>query len=209
VGLDINIRDDIWTWLSVCATSAAMRLEDHACHDYPQIFEARTLSDAMVGLLAIRDDPEYLAQLMLCERIARLATVFEALASFRNALLASIDNVSFDAQRAIRDALSTAKIAFGAAFERFKYHQGRFRLSVECAHGRCCQSSPVIPCSRDKPGSPPTLRRRQSSAKRYHHLYRCSIHPRLANRYDRCATNLGVYDGAVETTSIRISHVGS
>jgi hypothetical protein len=104
------------------------KLEDWAYAGCPEIFEARTVSDIMLGMVAISDQPEYLAQSTLCERIARLAIVFEALASFKQALQGSIENIFYDAQSMITKSLCLAKNAFGTTSERFRHLYGEFRL---------------------------------------------------------------------------------
>jgi hypothetical protein len=128
IGLDINTRSDVWTWLSVCATTAMYKLEDWACCGCSEIFEAQTLSDIMIGMVLTYDQPEYLAQITLCERIARLAIVFEALASFKHALQSSIDNVFYDAQSEITKSLCSAKKSFGATHDRFRLLYGESQL---------------------------------------------------------------------------------
>jgi hypothetical protein len=128
IGLDINTQSDIWTWLSVCATSAMYKLEDWAYCDCPEIFEAQTMSEVMLGMVPISDQPEYLAQSTLCEKIARLAIVFEALASFKHALQGSIENIFYDAQSMIAKSLCLAKNCFGATSERFRHLYGKSQL---------------------------------------------------------------------------------
>lgn len=127
IGLDHNTRSDIWTWLSVCASSASYTLEDWSCSDCPEIFNAQVVSDTMMGMIFVHDEPECLAQLLLCERIARLAVIFEALAAFKHALQGSIDNTFFDAQSAITGALLKTTRSFGATFWRFKHLNGEFQ----------------------------------------------------------------------------------
>jgi len=126
IGLHSQTKSDIWTWLSVCATSATYRLEDYASYDCPEIFQARTLSDAVVETLSFTDEPQCIAQWLLCERIARLAIVFDALTSFKNAVQSSIHNMFYDAQSAIVQTLSIAKQCFGATDERYKHLHRKF-----------------------------------------------------------------------------------
>jgi hypothetical protein len=126
IGLDASTTSDVWTWLSLCSTLATSKLEDHAIFECREVFEARAVSDMMAPFLSVDTEPYFSARLALCERIARLTVIFEALAAFKQALLALFDNMFHDAQCEIRDTLSTARNSFEEISQRFR--------------GLCCRS---------------------------------------------------------------------
>ena len=132
---------DTWLWLSLCAAEATAALEDESTKRPANLTSARDLAEALMASdsheiwhrsLETRDAVEVMGRLAVCDRLARLGRVHDALGRMNSAMEMATQEPNLDLVESL--------------VEELKYYLGRVEAidmrydALVCEPPSCCMA---------------------------------------------------------------------